>query len=146
MKCARLIAMMMAIAMTSGAPVQAWAAKPVFRCDEGGRITYADEPCAHSTGRSVNVDDKRTPRERRDAVGAAKREAEFARMARKQRLAEERVAEKRRATGIQSVRQLPVDEPKKKLRRSVGIKKAPKAKKTDAPTVSRPNAAFKAGS
>ncbi len=108
----------------------AQAANPVYRCEEQGRVVYADEPCAKGSRASmVNVDDKRTPQERQAAQEVTQREARFAREARAQRLADERTASKLGAAGIGPAPR-PTAEVTKKHLPSMRKAKKPKAKKS----------------
>ncbi len=89
----------LAVALLPAVPVSA---KTVFRCEEPGRVIYADEPCGKSS-KTVNVDDARTAEQRKEALEATKREAEFARKAKVDREASERQAATVRAAGIESL-------------------------------------------
>jgi hypothetical protein len=63
----------------------------VQRCERDGRVVYSDEPCARGARqRAVDVDDRRSDDDRRAAEATARRDAEFARSARAQRLDDER--------------------------------------------------------
>ncbi len=104
------------------------ATKPVYRCAEGARVIYADEPCAHRPGRVVDVNDARTPAERRAAVAAANRTSKFAHSARAQRLADERHAAKLRPAGVRMPPRPKDEEVTKKRQRGVGYRKATKPK------------------
>lgn len=50
-----------------GPTMSAHAVKTVYRCIDGGRVIYADEPCPAGTGRAVVVDDSKSVVTRREA-------------------------------------------------------------------------------
>ena len=111
------------------APGASLASKSVFRCTEGSRVVYADEPCVNRTGRMVDVADARTPAERRAAVANVRRDAAFAHDARVQRLADERRVANLGPAGIRMPVRVKDDDVKTKRHRGVGIRKAKKPKK-----------------
>jgi hypothetical protein len=126
----------------------ATAAKQVYRCEEAGRVVYADEPCADGKGRTVNVEDKRSTEDRKNALEAAKREAEFARQARSDRLADEKRASTQGAAGIKPLptagdepKAKPANEVKPKVKSAKASTEA-KAKSKGSATASTPSPSF----
>lgn len=87
---ARLAALVLAFA---AAPC--WGQKPIYRCEQAGRVTYMDSPC--KAGVRVDAADPRTAAERRAAQDIVKQE---------QRMAE-RLAKERRATEAEAARRGP---------------------------------------
>jgi Domain of unknown function (DUF4124) len=76
----------------------AFAAKTVYRCEDGGKTVYSDDACASAQkSRKVNVDDKRTPAERAAAIAAVKRNTDLNRQSARERLAADRINVKREA-------------------------------------------------
>lgn len=67
--------------------------KKVFRCEAGGKVTYADAPC--KDGAEVAADDARTDAQRKAARQAVAREEKLA----------EQMARERRASEAASARQ-----------------------------------------
>lgn len=53
----------------------ALAAKTVYRCQDGGRIIYADEPCASGRSRELLVDDSQSAVSDKEARELAQRNA-----------------------------------------------------------------------
>jgi hypothetical protein len=81
------------------AATPAFAAKTVYRCENGGKTVYSDDPCGSAQkSRKVNVDDKRTPAEREAAIAAMKRDTDFNRQSAKERIAADRINAKRDAS------------------------------------------------
>jgi Domain of unknown function (DUF4124) len=75
-----------------------FAAKTVYRCEDGGKTVYSDDACASAQkSRKVNVDDKRTPAERAAAIAAVKRNTDLNRQSARERLAADRINVKREA-------------------------------------------------
>ncbi len=69
------------------ASIPCWGQKPVYRCEQAGRVTYMDSPC--KAGIEVPAADPRTDAERRTAQDLVKKEQLMAeRMARERRAAE----------------------------------------------------------
>lgn len=77
------------------AAAPAWSQKQVYRCEQGGRVTYVDSPC--KAGVAVDAADPRTAAERRTAQDIVKRE---------QRLGE-RLARERKAAEAEAARRGP---------------------------------------
>jgi hypothetical protein len=78
------------------AAAPAYATKTVYRCENGGKTVYSDDPCASAQkSRKVNVEDKRTPAEREAAM---KRDTDFNRQSAKERIAADRINAKRDAS------------------------------------------------
>ena len=75
----------------------AFAQDRVYRCGADGR-SYSDEPCAG--GRSIVVDDVRSPQQVAQARDAAQREARLAEALARERRRAEREAPQRLAAGI----------------------------------------------
>jgi hypothetical protein len=81
------------------AAAPAYATKTVYRCENGGKTVYSDDPCASAQkSRKVNVEDKRTPAEREAAIAAMKRDTDFNRQSAKERIAADRINAKRDAS------------------------------------------------
>ncbi len=73
------------------AATPAWSQKPIYRCEQAGRVTYMDSPC--KAGVPVDAADPRTAAERRTAQDLVKREQRMAeQMARERRAAEAEAA------------------------------------------------------
>jgi hypothetical protein len=75
----------------------AWASTPkVWRCDLGGHITYADQPCdkllaaAQALQRSVDAADPRTLEQRREAMAVARGDQALAKQMQQERRQRER--------------------------------------------------------
>ena len=72
------------------AAAPALAQKKVFRCEVGGRVTYADAPCKGGT--DIAVDDARTEAQRKAAQDTVQREDRMADKMARERHARERAA------------------------------------------------------
>lgn len=93
-RCAHVAALALGLCLL--APL-ASAQDRVYRCGADGR-SYSDEPCAG--GRSIVVDDARSPQQVAQARDAAQREARMAEALARERRRSEREAPQRLAAGI----------------------------------------------
>jgi hypothetical protein len=71
----------------SGAQAQG---KKVYRCEVGGKVTYADAPC--KDGAEIKADDSRSDAQRKAAQDAVQREEKMADKMQRERLAAEQRA------------------------------------------------------
>jgi Skp family chaperone for outer membrane proteins len=76
----------------------AQAQKKVFRCEVGGKVTYADAPC--KDGVDVKADDARSDVQRKAAQDVVKREEKMADQLGRERRASEQEAARHGAAGI----------------------------------------------
>jgi hypothetical protein len=79
---------------TGGAQAQ----KKVYRCEVGGKVTYADAPC--KDGVDVKADDARSDAQRKAAQQVVQREAAMADQLGRERRAAEKDAARQGAAGI----------------------------------------------
>jgi hypothetical protein len=93
-RCALLVAAVALSIAAGGAQAQ----KKVYRCEVGGKVTYADAPC--KDGVDVKADDARSDTQRKAAQDVVKREAAMADQLGRERRAAEREAARQGAAGI----------------------------------------------
>jgi hypothetical protein len=122
----------------AAAAAPCWSQKPVYRCEQSGRVTYMDSPC--KAGVEVPAADPRTDAERRAAADLVKREQLMAeRMARERRATEAAAARRghahiRHSAAEQAASAVPSDDTKRRE-----VRKPAKVQKTaPAPTQGAP--------
>jgi hypothetical protein len=72
--------------------------KKVYRCEVGGKVTYADAPC--KDGAEIKADDSRSDAQRKAAQDTVQREEKMAEKLQRERLAAEQRAARQGAAHI----------------------------------------------
>ena len=101
--------------------IPCWSQKPVYRCEQAGRVTYMDSPC--KAGVEVPVADPRTDAERRTAQDLVKRDQRMTERMARERRAEQAAAPRgghghiRHSAAEQAASAVPSDDSKRKAAR-----------------------------
>jgi hypothetical protein len=83
----RTVAAALTLVLLTGAGTALAQSKKVYRCEEGGRVTYGDAPCKAAV--EIKADDKRSDAERAAARETAQRDRKLAQQMKSEREAAE---------------------------------------------------------